>query len=651
MKNAPRKISYPAFIIAAAFVFCFVSHPATAQQRGRGSNRARTAPKTQAQEAEAARRSKALALLIETAAAARGLDDFLYRARLQALAADALWPFDQQRARAFFRHAWEAATLSDKAEQEAATQQEAGIQQEAATQQPATGEEAAAPDVITAARDEVLAKTAARDASLAETFLRDLLKDKKRESNPEQSETIPATTWREPSADAARRIELGFELLDKGEVESAYKVVVPVAQEAATTALMTFLLRLQEHNAAAADNLYRLLLGALRKDAFADANTVLLLSTPIVSPELMVAIDEHGALQFRPVSRPNAQANRPAPFSPATRNAFLNAAAGLLLRPARPGVSEAQDKAARYFATARLLPFFEREAPQFVPELQARANSLANDFTSTSRAALSSQLSLRSLGAPPSTDLLRAHFEELARTKDQTERDRITLRIAIIAAHSRAWDRARRAASELSDERLRRAANTYIAVNQIADISRAYADEKEDDYESITSFLRSVDVPPLAAAWGYAQAAQIAARKKDPQRVGELLTEAEHHAERADAETGQRVAAYAVITKHAARLDAQRAWELLAQLVKAANAIENYAGDEVSLDIRTDESEVFEAETPFTLTTEAFRLDSIFATMARLDFERALQDARALQGDVPRVFAQLAIARAGLEKK
>jgi hypothetical protein len=37
--------------------------------------------------------------------------------------------------------------------------------------------------------------------------------------------------------------------------------------------------------------------------------------------------------------------------------------------------------------------------------------------------------------------------------------------------------------------------------------------------------------------------------------------------------------------------------------------------------------------------------------MAHLDFERALTSARSLEGDVPRIFAQLAVARAGMEKK
>jgi hypothetical protein len=314
-------------------------------------------------------------------------------------------------------------------------------------------------------------------------------------------------------------------------------------------------------------------------------------------------------------------------------------------------LSETQESAARYFATARLLPFFERDAAQYVPELQARATALSNEFTDSRRDSLSSQLSLRTIGAPPSTDPLRSHFEELARTSEQAERDRITLRIVLIAARNRSWDRARRAAAELSDEAVRRAANSFIALNQIADLADAYKNEKDDDYESIVGFLKSVDVPPLAAAWGYAQAAQVAARKADPHMVAELLTEAQHYAERVDASTSQRVAAYGFITTSAARLDRERAWELLTELVKAANALEDYAGDEDSIEIRTDDNPATLAESPFTLKTEVFRLDNIFATMTHLDFERALTSARALEGDVPRLFAQLAIARTGLERK
>ncbi|HEX7998335.1 MAG TPA: hypothetical protein VF528_08095 [Pyrinomonadaceae bacterium] len=658
MKKPPRNISrtnesvklshrltraqflFPLLTLLFLFAFSSAFQPAVAQQRGRGSsNSNRARPTAKAQQAERARRAKALTLLVETADEARSLDDLFYRARLQALAADALYPFDQQRARNIFRRAWEAATIADKAEREAETV-------DAGTPLDEVGP-------FTEARDEVLAKTAARDTALADVFLRDLMKSENSENISEQdtsTTTARSSWWSGPSKTGERRLALGYQMLDKGETESAFRIVAPVVEEGASSSLMIFLLRLRERDAVAGEALYRAMLAHMVRAADADANTVLLLSTPIVSPELLVGIDESGTLQFIPV-RTNATQGGPQPFSPATRSTFFNAAASILLRPPRPGVSETQDKTARYLAIGRLLPHFEREAPQHAAELQARAVALLSEFDESRRDSLSSQLNLRNLGAPSSTDPLRSHFEELARTPEQAERDRITTRIILIAARNRSWDRARRAAADLSEEGARRAANSFIALNQIADITNAYKDEKDDDYESIVTFLKSADVPPLASAWGYAQAASIAARTKEKQRVSELLTEAEHYAERADANTSQRVAAYGVIATAAARLEPQRAWELLTQLVKAANALDDFAGDEVSIEFRADENSAATSETPFTFTAEVFRLDIIFATMAHLDFERALASARALEGDVPRAFAQLAISRAVLEKK
>ncbi|HYE65874.1 MAG TPA: hypothetical protein VD966_09830, partial [Pyrinomonadaceae bacterium] len=51
----------------------------------------------------------------------------------------------------------------------------------------------------------------------------------------------------------------------------------------------------------------------------------------------------------------------------------------------------------------------------------------------------------------------------------------------------------------------------------------------------------------------------------------------------------------------------------------------------------------------FSVTAEAFRLDVVFAKMARLDFAKALAEARSLEGDVPKAIASLAIARTVLE--
>src|SRR4051812_44143179 len=152
MRFRPRTACRFHFIALLALAFALLSTSAWAQRQQRG-RAPRTSPAPN-KNAERAKLTQALTLLIETADKARLFDDLFYRARVQALAADALWPHDERQARTIFRRAWEAATASDKAEQgEAAS---------------GTGLLPASHENVTDARDEVLRKAAARDARLAD---------------------------------------------------------------------------------------------------------------------------------------------------------------------------------------------------------------------------------------------------------------------------------------------------------------------------------------------------------------------------------------------------------------------------------------------------------------------------------------------------
>ncbi|MBV9960541.1 MAG: hypothetical protein JO360_19085, partial [Acidobacteria bacterium] len=127
-----------------------------------------------------------------------------------------------------------------------------------------------------------------------------------------------------------------------------------------------------------------------------------------------------------------------------------------------------------------------------------------------------------------------------------------------------------------------------------------------------------------------------------------LLDEAQTYAARTPAGTWQRVAAYTAIARLAARIsDTKRFWELAPEVVRAANAVEDYAGDEDAIEIALDDSRADSAEAlePLGIADEVFRLDVFFATMARLDEEKALTSARTLGSERARAFALLAIAK------
>ena len=641
MKQHPRPSKSLRAIVFLALALLLCPVPAALSQ-GRSSRGAKT-PSAQSKQRERARRALAVTLLIETAERGRTFDDLFYRARIQARSADALWPHDANRARTIFRRAWEAAAASDKADQEEAAS-EAGALPNATLK-------------VTEARDEVLMIAARREARLAEFFLRDLSSEKSDKSSAER-ETPRRTAWRELSANGARRLALADQMLATGEVLRAVELAAPLTSEGVSANLIAFILRLREQSMGDGDALLRRLLEHARTDPQLDANAILLLSAPFVSPSLLVTVDEFGSIQFRSLPSPKVYAATKSVFTAQTWAAFYNLAATVLARPlpAR-GELTMQDLVARFYATGRLLPFFENSTEPhtaYAPTLRARHSELFNEIEAGRREQVSAQFNLNRMTPAGYVDPLRSQAAELAEATDATERERIALSIVRTATRHKYWDRARRAAAVIENASLRQSAHTYIQVHQIKDILHAHEDQQEDDFESIAKFVRESDVPSFAKAWGLAQTALIASRKKDSrvtQTIAELINEAETHAAREAAGTPERIAAYGVLVMTAARLDASRAWSLIPEFVRAANSMEDFTGDDEALDLTGDNSAVVDATPQFIVEAEIFRLDGIFATMAHLDFDKALAEARALEGDVPQALATIAVARAILEKQ
>src|ERR1051325_7572949 len=653
MKQSPRlNVLTLVALLALAPLDVSAQQP---QPRGRSSSsssraaqRGNSKPSADNKDAAVARRREAVNLLRETAERARTFNDLFYRSHIQLLAADALWKHDEQQARVIFRRAWEAAMVYDKAAQEELERRDG------------PGSEAAKGFVMDA-RHEVILKAAARDSSMAEVFLRDFWKERKEQATA-QSPQAARTPWGQLSEADAERLGFARDLLARGESNGAAQMAAPLISRGVRADIVAFIIRLREQNVAASDRLYAQLLAQARADASADANTVLLLSSPVISPELLIQAGDDGSLQFRPLPTTRAEKTEAPPLiSGALRNTFYQTAADLLLRPraASSAVSsgQRQQMVALYLAMGRLLPFFEREAAQYAPELRAREQALASDIEQSRRDLLASHMDTERESSVHAGDPLRSWLEKLERAvtdtqRSDTERDALRLGFVRVAVRNRLWDRARRMAAEVQKMESRRAALSFVAVSQIADLAHTYADTKETDYESIVKFVSSADVPALASTWGYAEAANVAARRSESSAAAlALLDEAERHAGRVELRTRQRVAAYVIVAGIAARLDKQRAWALLYEAVKAANAVEDFAGDEVSLDIMATESSTEDDDDYFVITGEAFRLDKIFATMAQLDWTKALADARALDGPVPQAFVHIAIARTALEKQ
>ncbi len=638
-----RTGAFISLLIAPSLVCVILLAPRTtsAQTRKPGqTGRANPSSTRQTDAASTARRTQAVTLLLETADRARTFKDLVYRARIQMHAADALWAVDQLRAGQIFRRAWEAAKAADRAAEE----EDTGLFLNA--------EETS----FTEIRNEVLSRVAVRDPRMAEALLREMTSEQEGAKEAGANNRSRRTPWRELSPSGARRIALAYQLLNKREYDRAAQVAAPLVNEGVSGDLVEFILRLgsrAEGASGRADALYLRLLERTAADVGSDANDLLLLSARVVSPHLLAVVDEKGGLQFR--SLPATRRGGTSPSEDALRKAFFNLSVSILLRSPFAGraANPVQDRIARYFATGRLLPFFETAGPeyaQFVPGLRTQLSALGSEIETARRDALGAQFQLAGMEQKNSSDPLAPQYEQLARAGDKQERDRISAQIARRAALERLWDRAQRAAYQIENADLRRVLLSFIAVHQIADVTRAYKNEKEDDFEAVARFVRRAEVPAYASTWGLAQASTIAARRKDKTDVSALLSEAESYVARLDRGARQRIAGYIILTDAASRIEPERAWSFLYEMVRSVNAAPDYRGDELSLPTNMDASSDQTAE-QLNIESDAFRLDAIFATMARLDFEKTLNEAQALTGEIPKAYATIATARAVLEKQ
>jgi hypothetical protein len=649
MKRTLSRLRTAACACALAYAFACAFQPdATAQTRDASKTKGATAGtkgrRAGGAEARAARERKlAAALIAEVAGGAGEIEDPSARASVLTDSADALWPVDEATARALFRRAWEAATAAD----EAAHAEEGGVERLR---------------YDTLARREVAVAAAKRDRRLADEFLEALrVWMEKSAEESEGDDSGGAGSRRGPrrcdeTTAEGQRLALAGSLLAEGAHEAAAEVAAPAARCGADADLVLFLLRLRPHAPERADALFLRLLAAIRADAGAGPNSALVPATYVVTPGLMAAVDESGAVRYLNVAAPPGGAAPERTVSAQVRASFYDTAAQVLLRPSPPAganveAPSANSPAASYQAVSRLLPFFEREAPRHASALHARRAALAADIQPARREMIERQAAVRRLTSENSTDPLRPLLDAIGRESDPSVRDELRLGAAHAAAKRKFWERARRLAEEIADDGKRRAALFVIAARQVAALPEAYAEAETDDAERAVAFVRRADLPPALRALGLAQAAQLAARRRDRARSLELLDEALNHATQADGDKTVRTAAALMAAEHAARLDSPRRWEALAASVFAVNSDEDFSGTGVIFDARPGAAmSPAEAETLDEVFGE-YSLDGLFEEAAREDFARATAQARALRDGLTRSLSLVAAARAVIERR
>jgi hypothetical protein len=568
------------------------------------------------------RRATAVSLLTSLADKARSFRDMTLRARAQARAADALWELDPEQSRALFRRAWADADAADREIQ--------GKREEDRKAQLASGGvamQSAAPEL----RAEVLRLVGRHDRALGEEFLALLaLPD---ENDSAQAGAGDLSYGISPAE--VQRLSLALKLLEEGDTARAVQFAEPALGRASIPSLK-FLSALREKYPPTADRLFTALVARAASNPEADANTVSLLVSYVFTPfKYFTSYKTSGTGMSSGPDTPTQD------VTPALRGSLMRAAAQILLRPTTPQEYEntSAGRTGSYIIIKRLLPLFEQHAPDLTAALNARATSLLPDVPERLRTAeAEGGFSLTPKPAP--RDPVQTALERAERTTGTAERDEIYAAAALNATF-RNDPRAPEIVDKIVDADLLRRVRSFT---DFAFVQNAL---NKKDAEAALARARKAELTPLQRAWALERAADLLA-KTDRSGAVVLLDEALAEARRiAGDDPGRAQAFLAVVTRYE-KLDRARAWELMNEVVKAANSAPAFTGENGEMSVR------FKSKRGGWMTSfdvEEFNLLGVLSALAAEDMNRAVQLTDGFSNETARVSAVLAVARSVLVKK
>jgi hypothetical protein len=626
-------MTYPARIVSIALCLAAICIVTSAQVSAAKTKRAKSTATREADALAEARRTMAVSLLTSLTDEARSFRDLMVRARVQARSADALWDTDQETARALFRRAWDSAEAADDENARRSEEEQRAL---------ATSRGSTARRQPPSMRREVLRLAARHDRELGEEFLRKLDDAGKQDSSKSQTPaTQPSAGTRinpdNPPQAMAQRLSLARQLLEDGDIERAMQFADPALYPVNTFG-MNILDMLHEKNPGMADQRYLSLLTRAASDPLADANSISLLSAYVFTPYLYITARPDGDSHTRRWAEGNTP---PANIPPAVRNAFFRTAASVLLGPvAEPDLSSS-GRLGTYVVIARMLPLFERYGNDQAPALRARLAILANDAPERMRQMDDPIFTRGIVPEDPNRDRVQEALDRLQRAKTADERDAVYFRAAMAAA-DKDRDRARELADKVEDTDMRKQLITFLAFRSM---SEAIKEKKPDE---VLRLARSQELTNVQRAWGLTEAAALLA-KTEPERAAQVLDMASAEARRIEPSSPDRVRTLVAIVTQLQKVESARAWGMMDEVIKAANSLSEFSGEDGELTLRVELKGGGAMTTNFNV--ESFDLTGLFTSLAQEDFNRAVDLPKQLTGESPRAVAVLAIARTVLDKK
>jgi len=574
---------------------------------------------------DAQRRAFAVSLLMSLADEARSYRDLALRPHVLARTADTLWEADSDAARTQFRRAWDAADKADAAEVHTPQTKDGFTGMVVSLKNVSGGD----------LRSEVLALAAKRDRSLGEEFLAKLTEQNNREATDATSNVTQGTndSWTTSEA-TSKRMLLARRLLDEDQIERALEFAVPVLNQV-NEKTISFLEALRAKRPELADQRFILLLASAELDPTSDANTVSGLSSYVFTPGFYVTFSAAGGVRLSPSEQPVAAPNLP----PSVRNRFFMVAANILLRPLPPPDQDftSAGRAGKYLVIKRLLPLFDQYETNIAVALRSQLAALMgesgvvdqdDDFLMIQGIKSDSNLN----------DVLENMQEKLDRARTTRERDAIYEDAAVVLA--RQGDaRAQELADKIDNAEWRAIVRGYV------DLSLVQFAVGKKDAASVARLAKVGVLSHTQRTWAYMQAARLHMNSQRSIAM-DLIEDALAEARRIETDDPNRAYMLIGVATQLVNPDRVRAWEIITEAVKAANAIAEFSGEDegISFALATASGLKF-----IRINESDFSLASVVRLLAKEDLTRANDLAKSFRNDGPRSVATLAIASAAFE--
>jgi hypothetical protein len=574
-------------------------------------------------EAAIQRQIFAVSLVTSLAAEARSYSDGALRPRVLARAADVLWDTDKDASRLLFRRAWESAETVD----------------EAGEYEGVGGAPVMVLSILKKSgrdlRTEVLVLIGRRDRSLAEEFLTKLNDEARRESADSTNESQPTNdSWTNSEA-ASKRFYLASRLLEDGEVNRAIEFAAPILDRVTVNSI-NFLSKLRLRRPETADQRFLLLLSRAEGDPASDANTASGLSSYVFTPGLYITFKPDGGATW---SQPEGV--MPPPNVPlAIRSRFFQAAANILLRPLPPPDRDftTSGREGKSMVIKRLLPLFDQYSPDMAVALRTQLRTLIGDGLAKDLSDNNPHLN-QGLPTSQSDDTMQTMQERLDHARTSGERDSIYADAAVTLANlgdSRSVD----LADKIDEQRFRTQTRSYVDVQLVL-----IAINKKNPLEAVR-LAKAGQLTKIQRVWTYTQAARLL-MDSQRQRSVELLAEAADEARRIDLDDPNRALSFIAVATPLVTADPVRAWEIMAEVVKSANATEKFTGESKSISAAAMSRKGLSF---VSMGGEELGMSPVFRLLAKADLNRSIELAKSFKNDAPRAAATLAIAGLVLEQ-